>query len=93
VHMGQQFGLANQLVLLAVCLAIIVLAVSAGVMWWKRRPSGSLGVPPAPSDRRVLRGLLAILIAGGILFPLVGISLLIMLLLDWVVAGRKVRTA
>jgi uncharacterized iron-regulated membrane protein len=93
VHMGQQFGLANQLALLAVCLAIIMLAVSAGVTWWKRRPSGSLGVPPAPSDRRVMRGLLAILIAGGIVFPLVGISLLIMLLLDWAFAGRKAKTA
>jgi len=93
MHMGQQFGLANQLALLAVCLAIIMPAVSAGVMWWKRRPSGSLGVPPAPSDRRVLRGLLVILIAGGIVFPLVGISLLIMLLLDWAFAGRRAKTA
>lgn len=93
VHMGQQFGLVNQLVLLVVCVAIVVLAVSAGVMWWKRRPSGSVGVPPAPSDRRVLRGLLAILIVGGIIFPLVGVSLLIMLLLDWAFARSKARTA
>jgi uncharacterized iron-regulated membrane protein len=93
VHIGQQFGLANQIVLLAVCVAIIVLAVSAGVMWWKRRPSGSLGVPSAPSDREVLRGLLAILIIGGVVFPLVGVSLVIMLLLDWAFAGRKARLA
>ncbi|WP_339073324.1 PepSY domain-containing protein [Sinorhizobium meliloti] len=83
VHMGQEFGLLNQIVLLAACIAIVALAVSAGVMWWKRRPAGSLGVPPMPSDRRVFRGLLAILIAGGILFPLVGLSLVIMLALDW----------
>ncbi|WP_085025888.1 PepSY-associated TM helix domain-containing protein [Ensifer aridi] len=83
VHMGQEFGLANQIVLLAVCIAIVALAASAGVMWWKRRPAGSLGVPPMPSDKRVFRGLLAILIAGGIVFPLVGLSLVIMLVLDW----------
>jgi uncharacterized iron-regulated membrane protein len=83
VHMGQEFGLANQLVLLAACLAIVGLAVSAGVMWWKRRPKGSLGVPPMPLDKRVFRGLIAILITGGIVFPLVGLSLLIMLALDW----------
>jgi uncharacterized iron-regulated membrane protein len=87
VHMGQQFGLANQLFLLAVCLAIVVLAISAGVMWWKRRPSGSLGVPPAPSDRRVFRGLIATLVVGGIVFPLVGLSLLVMLALDWIFAS------
>jgi uncharacterized iron-regulated membrane protein len=50
VHMGQEFGLVNQLVLTVVCLAIVLLAVSAGIMWWKRRPKGSLGVPPLPSN-------------------------------------------
>lgn len=83
VHMGQQFGLVNQLILLVACLAIVMLAVSAAVMWWKRRPSGSLGVPPLPGDKRVFRGLLAILIIGGLIFPLVGISLAAMLTLDW----------
>ena len=70
------------LVLLAVCVAIILLAVSAGVMWWKRRPKGSLGVPPLPSDKKVFRGLIVLLAIGGILFPLVGVSLAVMLVLD-----------
>ncbi|MDO1583281.1 PepSY-associated TM helix domain-containing protein [Rhizobium oryzicola] len=82
VHMGQEFGLGNQIVLTFACLAIILLAVSAAVMWWKRRPAGSLGVPPMPADRRVLRGLLAILIIGGLFFPLVGASLILMLVFD-----------
>lgn len=93
VHMGQQFGLVNQLVLLAACIAIVVLAISAGVMWWKRRPSGSLGVPPLTADTRVFRGLLAILIVGGMIFPLVGISLVVMLVLDWIYSSiRPQRT-
>ena len=82
-HMGQTYGLANQLLLLAACLAIVLLSVSAAVMWWKRRPKGSLGVPPLPGNRKVFRGLLAILLIGGLIFPLVGASLVIMLLLDW----------
>ncbi|WP_438750515.1 PepSY-associated TM helix domain-containing protein [Pararhizobium sp. O133] len=82
VHMGQEFGLANQLVLLAACMAIVLLAVSAGIMWWKRRPKGSLGVPPMPSDRRVFRGLIALLALGGMVFPLVGMSFVVMLVLD-----------
>jgi len=93
VHMGQQFGLANQLFLVAVCVAVVVLGVSAGMMWWKRRPTGSLGIPPAPGDRRVLRGLLVILIMGGIAFPLVGASLLVMLTLDWALTERNRRAA
>jgi uncharacterized iron-regulated membrane protein len=93
VHMGQQFGLANQILLLAVCFGIVTMAVSAGVMWWKRRPSGGIGVPPMPADTRAFRGLIAILVVGGILFPLTGLSLLVMLALDWTfmrIRGRPV---
>jgi uncharacterized iron-regulated membrane protein len=93
VHLGQQFGLANQLFLLVVCMAIVLLAVSAGIMWWKRRPAGSLGVPPLPSDKRVFRGLIAILVVGGILFPLVGVSLIVMLALDWLFTHWQRRKA
>ncbi len=82
VHMGQEFGLANQLLMLAVCIAIVVLAVSAATMWWMRRPAGSLGVPPLPPSRRSLYGVFAILCIGGVIFPLVGASLLAMLAID-----------
>ncbi|NWJ26576.1 PepSY domain-containing protein [Rhizobium sp. RM] len=90
-HMGQQFGLTNQIVLTLACLGIILLATSGGIMWWKRRPTGSLGVPPMPQDRRVLCGLIAILAMGGIVFPLVGMSLLVMLLLDLLMQSRQKR--
>ncbi|WP_284776640.1 PepSY domain-containing protein [Agrobacterium sp. lyk4-40-TYG-31] len=85
VHMGQQYGLANQIILALACLGIVLLAVSGGIMWWKRRPKGSLGVPPLPQEKRVLRGLIALLAIGGVIFPLVGVSLLVMLVLDFVV--------
>ncbi|MBB3948298.1 putative iron-regulated membrane protein [Rhizobium skierniewicense] len=93
VHMGQQYGLANQIVLAIACLGIMLLAVSGGIMWWKRRPKGSLGVPPMPQSRRTLYGLAAILAIGGILFPLVGVSLLVMLVLDLVVQRLTKRRA
>ncbi|TCK29040.1 putative iron-regulated membrane protein [Ancylobacter aquaticus] len=88
-HMGQEFGLANQLFLLVVCLAIILMAVSAGVMWWKRRPAGSLGIPPAPTSAGVMWGLIAIMAVVGIIFPLVGASLVVMVLLDLAFARRR----
>ncbi len=93
VHMGQEFGLANQLVLLAACLGILGLCVSAAVMWWKRRPKGSLGVPPLPQDRRAFGGVIAILAVGGIVFPLVGASLLVMLAADVCLFQRRVPVA
>ena len=88
-HMGHQLGLANQILLLAVCGGIVLLAASGRVIWWKRRPSRSMGVPPMPADRRVFRGLLGILAVGGILFPRTGASLLVMLALD--TAIRRLR--
>ena len=90
VHMGQEFGLANQLLMLAVCLAIILLAVSALAMWWKRRPQGSLGVPPLPGERGTMRVVLGLLAVGGIVFPLVGLSLIAMGLVDFI-ATRNVQ--
>ena len=82
VHMGQEFGLANQLLMLAICASLIFMAVSSGVMWWKRRPSGQMGVPPLPRDMRKIYGVTAILAIGGIIFPLVGLSMIVILLLD-----------
>ncbi len=71
VHQGQQYGEANRLVMLAGCIAILLLVVSAPVMWLKRRPKG-LGLPPGRSGRG-----LAILMAGaGVVFPLTGITML-----------------
>ena len=89
--MGQTFGTANQIVLLLVCAGIVLMAVSAAVMWWKRRPAGGIGVPPLPSDRRVFVGLFVILGIGGAPFPLTGLSLLVMIGLDliWQRLGRR----
>lgn len=93
VHLGQQYGLANQLLMLAACLAIVLLCVSAAMMWWKRRPPGSLGVPPLPADARALRGVFGLLLIGGAIFPLVGLSMLVMLALDWLGTRFSTRTA
>ena len=82
IHMGQEFGLANQLLMLATCLAIILVSVAAVVMWLKRRPSGRLGVPPYPASRRVYGALWAMALVFGVLFPLSGLLIVAMLAVD-----------
>ena len=82
VHLGQEFGVPNQIVLVAACLGLVLLCVSGAVMWWKRRPAGALGVPPPPVERRTLWVVTALLAVGGLVFPLVGVSLLVMLVID-----------
>lgn len=83
LHEGKLFGLANQLLMLGVCLLILLASVSGLVMWWKRRPQGRFGVPPLRHDLPLWKGGVAIMFGLGLLFPLVGASLLLMLALDW----------
>ncbi|WP_264051025.1 PepSY-associated TM helix domain-containing protein [Methylobacterium flocculans] len=82
IHKGEHWGRANQFAMLAFCLATILLAVTAATMWWKRRPAGRLGVPPWPRDRRVAAGVTLIVLVLGALFPMTGLAILAMLLLD-----------
>jgi uncharacterized iron-regulated membrane protein len=90
IHMGQEFGLGNQMLMLAACLSIILMAVAALVMWWKRRPAGGLGVPPAANARTTaVASILILLIA--LLFPLTAASLAVVLVLE--VAYRAFKPA
>nr|WP_323781608.1 PepSY domain-containing protein [Amylibacter sp.] len=82
IHMGQAFGLANQIVLLLACAAMVLMAVSAAVMWWKRRPSGRIGAPEYPQHLRIPRTVFAMAIVAGILFPLVGLSMLVFAVIE-----------
>ncbi|MGH7004257.1 MAG: PepSY domain-containing protein, partial [Alphaproteobacteria bacterium] len=82
VHQGQYWGLANQIVMLSTCLAIVLTSVTAVVMWWKRRPSGRLGVPPMPSQKRVFAALTLVIVGFGLFFPLTGFAVLAMLVVD-----------
>ncbi len=91
VHQGQQFGLANKLVMLAGCIAVWLLGVSAVVMWWKRRPKGRLAAPVPPADRRAYWGLLALVLPLAVLYPLVGASLAAVLSLDLILRRLSPR--
>ena len=82
LHKGELWGRANQLAMLAFCLATILLSITAAAMWWKRRPAGRLGVPPWPRDRRIAAGVTGLVLGLGLLFPLTGLVILAMLGLD-----------
>ncbi|WP_188190035.1 PepSY-associated TM helix domain-containing protein [Nonomuraea sp. SYSU D8015] len=88
LHEGRRYGPANLVVMLAACLALITLVVTGVWMWWKRRPRGRAGSPARPSDRRSAYGVIAIMALLGLLFPLAGITMATVLLLDWLVLRR-----
>jgi uncharacterized iron-regulated membrane protein len=85
IHMGQEWGRLNQLLMSAGVILLILSSVAAVVMWWKRRPKGRLGVPPQPTDKRVYRILWLIAIVFGVLFPVSGIAILAMIAVDLLV--------
>lgn len=84
-HQGGQYGEPNRLVMLAGCLGLLLLAISAPVMWWKRR----LRAPPAPDDPTKARGLAALMLAIGLLFPLTGATMLAALIGEAALRRRR----
>lgn len=86
-HMGTQFGLASRIVMTVSCLLVIWSAFSALVMWWKRRRTG-LGFPRRPFDARLQRGMLVIAVVLAVVYPLWGLSVVAILLLDKFVIRR-----
>lgn len=90
IHMGKYFGFANQLLMLVAALTVLLLAVTGTVMWWQRRPQGVglIGAPAMPAYVQNWRIPLAIVAVLGLVFPLVGLSLVLVLLLDYFVLNR-----
>ncbi|RDU97811.1 PepSY-associated TM helix domain-containing protein [Trinickia dinghuensis] len=93
LHMGRYFGLANQIVCAALSLGIALLAVTGCVMWWMRRPSGKLGAPGRERIAGPMRGWKAALAVLGIVFPLMGLTLVAVWLADRIVFGRPAEHA
>lgn len=89
-HMGVLFGLPNQLLLMAFGLALCVAIFMGYRLWWIKRPAQS-SVSPVQTlaqswlalalPGRVLTLLLAI--AFGLALPVMGASLLLFVIIDW----------
>lgn len=85
LHEGKMFGLANQLVVLLICVMVLLGSVSGLVIWWKRRPARGLGAPPLRHDLPLWKTAVAVMAVIGVLFPLVGASLLLVAVLEYAV--------
>ena len=87
-HEGQLFGRLNQAILLLNAAGVLLVSISAAVMWWRRRPADMLGAPP-PTVRPRFSALLAVSVAAlTILLPLFGLSLLFVLAIERVLLRR-----
>lgn len=88
LHEGKFFGLPNQLLMLFAAMTVLILALSGVIMWWQRRPAKRLGAPPMPEDFPLWKGAVGVIALMGVIFPLVGASLVVVLLLDYLIFSR-----
>ena len=87
-HEGQLFGVLNQLLGLMTTLGLITLSISAIVLWWRRRPKATLGVPAPLHRLRFTFGLIVTIIGLGVYLPSFGLSLISIALLERLVLRR-----
>ena len=73
-----------------VCLSVLLLCVSGIVMWWKRRPAAAarLAAPPMPKDMPVWQGAIFVGLAVSLAFPMAGLTLLTVIVLDLLLLSR-----
>lgn len=88
IHQGDYFGWPNKVLVLGGASGLVLMIVSAGVMWWRRKPPGGVGAPRPAEDVELPGWLPAVVLLLGLLFPLFGATLLIVLLLDVIVLRR-----
>ncbi|THA38716.1 PepSY domain-containing protein [Streptomyces sp. A1547] len=105
LHMGRTFGLANQIALAALAVAVMFLVFWGYRMWWLRRPTKdrtlSVGrAQPRGAWRKVpltlLLPLAAVVAVVGWFVPLLGISLVAFLAVDvllGLLAARRAKAA
>lgn len=82
IHEGALFPPLNQILGVFTALGLMTLCTSAVVMWWRRRPTGVLGAPPALDTARYPYLLIALLVFLGIFLPLLGGSMLLVWLVE-----------
>ena len=88
VHEGQLFGIANVLLNLVTAAGLVLIVVSGTILWWRRRPSGTLGAPPPALAARPAVGFLAAVAVLGVLLPLFGITVLAVMLIERLALSR-----
>jgi uncharacterized iron-regulated membrane protein len=87
-HMGRQYGLPNQLAGLAACLVLIGTTLAGVILWWQRRPRGALAAPERRAGDALPRSIVVPRVPRGVLFPLLGASLVLVALVDRYAASR-----
>ncbi|WP_114238254.1 PepSY domain-containing protein [Dyella sp. C9] len=91
VHEGVLFPPLNQILSALTALGLITMVCSATVLWWRRRPKGTLGAPGALHRPRYAPAFVCLVCALGVLLPLLGASMLLVLPIERLLLRRLPR--
>ena len=88
-HEGQLFGLANQLLGVFTAICLVILSVSAFVLWWRRRPANVFGAPIYLAPEKPLAfSFVLVLVLFCVYLPLLGGSIVAVRLIELFVLRR-----
>ncbi|HCS63098.1 MAG TPA: PepSY domain-containing protein [Cellvibrio sp.] len=86
-HEGYLFGWFNLVLGVLTCAGLILISASGFILWRKRKPDSVLGAPP-PMPARVGFAVVAITISLAIFLPLLAISLVALLIIEFILLRR-----
>lgn len=96
MHMGTQYGVVTRILATAACLGLLTSIVTAVLMWWKRRPTGTAGLPGRSSETQrsntpkgAVVGIGIIATALAVLYPSFGVTLILVLIAEGIVESSR----
>jgi uncharacterized iron-regulated membrane protein len=91
IHVGSIYGLPTKILAVLVCLLIVAMSVTGAAMWWVRRPRGKTGFPVKRAGVKPAKWVIAVICLLGVLMPAAGISMILILIGDWLLRGWQRR--
>jgi uncharacterized iron-regulated membrane protein len=88
LHVGTIWGMPSKILWLVTCIVLMTLPVTGVWMWWQRRPTGRLGLPRRVDARRP-RWLVATVTATSIFLPALGLSVVVVLLVEFLMSRLR----
>ncbi|WP_264069598.1 PepSY-associated TM helix domain-containing protein [Mycolicibacterium komossense] len=100
MHMGNQLGWLTRISATVACLGVLISVLTGFLMWWKRRPKGGTGLPRntnettrAATPRGAVIAIGATAVTLGVLYPIFGVSLLVVAAIEAALTAWRVSQA
>ena len=91
MHMGNQYGLLTRTLATLACLGLLTMITTGVIMWWKRRPTGSSGLPGRASDKSGVGTPRRAAVAVGVIGTVLALGIGLTALLVWFRRRRRMR--